>query len=93
MSGSVLAAQNCPDSGPRGFVFMLATGAACRGRNALACAPSLPDDESADPGLSVDTLGGETEAAATLAGLAAVLHSRLAAAAEAHALFSGGGSR
>jgi hypothetical protein len=59
---------------------MLATGAACRGRNALACAPSLPDAAARDQGPSVDSLGNETEAAATLAGLAAVLQSRLAAA-------------
>jgi hypothetical protein len=55
---------------------MLATTAACRGRNALAYAPSLPDDESGAEA-DVQALGDETQAATALAGLAAVIWRRL----------------
>jgi hypothetical protein len=55
---------------------MLATTAACRGRNALAYAPSLPDDESGAEA-DVQALGDETQAATALAALAAVIWRRL----------------
>jgi hypothetical protein len=100
-----------PDSGHRGLVFMLAATTACRGRNALACAPSLPNDDVGTEA-ELEQLGDETRAAACLAGLAAVIWLRfadapaaslghddgracaaaVAAAAETHALLSGGGS-
>jgi hypothetical protein len=65
-----------PDDGPRGFAFMLATVAASRGRNALGYAPSLPDDDaSTEP--EIEALGDEAQAAACLAGLAAVIQRRL----------------
>jgi hypothetical protein len=65
-----------PDSGPRGFAFMLATAAASRGRNALAYAPSLPDDDTAAE-VDVQALGDEAQVAAYLADLAAVIRRRL----------------
>jgi hypothetical protein len=66
-----------PGNGSRGFAFMLAGTAACRGRNALACAPSLPDDDSS-PEPDIQVLGDETQAAASLGALAAVIERRLA---------------
>jgi hypothetical protein len=72
-------AYDDPDVSGRRYAFMLAASAACRGRNALACAPSLPDDDgTADAEVCV--LGDEMQAAVALADLAAVLRQRLAEA-------------
>jgi hypothetical protein len=70
-------AYHDPDTNDRGYAFMPATVAACRGRNALACAPSLPDDDTGDDS-DVCLLGNETQAAAALADLAAALRRWLA---------------
>lgn len=72
----IAPAYDDPDSNARGYAFMLATVAACRGRNALAFAPSLPGDDSGKE-TEVVALGGETQAAATLASLADLLRQRL----------------
>lgn len=70
-------AYDDPDVSDRGYAFMLAGAAACRGRNALACAPSLPDDDGT-PDAEVCVLGDDMQAAMALADLAAVLRQRLA---------------
>lgn len=71
-------AYDDPDSNAHGYAFMLATVAACHGRNALACAPSLPGDDSSGTDTEEYPLGDETQAATTLASLVGLIRQRLA---------------
>jgi hypothetical protein len=76
------SAYDDPEKNARGYAFMLTTVAACRGRNALADAPSLPGDDTADGDESpVCVLADEHQAAQALADLADMAARRLADAA------------
>jgi hypothetical protein len=72
------SAYDDPDTNVRGYAFMLATAAACRGRNALADAPSLPDDAASGEESPVCVFADENQAALALADLAAMAARKLA---------------